>query len=81
MRPTGALAREMIAAGVEAHIVAVDLKKLPDAFAGRRFDGTLLADCRPASILAARTANFTPSCGGADAVARGRGFGRGDGRA
>ena len=32
----------MIAAGVEAHLVAVDLKKLPASFAGRRFDAALL---------------------------------------
>jgi diphthamide synthase (EF-2-diphthine--ammonia ligase) len=42
LRPTGALAREMIAAGVEARIVAVDLKRLPNSFAGRRFDRALL---------------------------------------
>lgn len=43
MRPTDALAREMIAAGVEAHLAVVDLKKLSADFAGRRFDGGLLA--------------------------------------
>lgn len=43
-QPTDALAREMIAAGVEARLVCVDLKKLPAAFAGRRFDDALLAD-------------------------------------
>ena len=42
MRPTDELAREMIAAGVEAHLAVVDLKKLPASFAGRRFDGALL---------------------------------------
>jgi len=42
--PTGALAGDMIAAGVEAHLVCVDLKKLPRDFAGRRFDAALLAD-------------------------------------
>lgn len=41
-RPTAALAQEMIASGVEAHLVAVDLKKLPARFAGRRFDHALL---------------------------------------
>jgi uncharacterized protein (TIGR00290 family) len=46
-RPTGALAREMIAGGVDARIVAVDLKKLRNDFAGRRFDQTLLADLPP----------------------------------
>ena len=40
--PTPALAREMIDSGVEAHLSAVDLKKLPASFAGRRFDGALL---------------------------------------
>ena len=48
LRPTAQLAREMIAAGVEAHLSVVDLKKLPAAFAGRRFDGQLLIDL-PAS--------------------------------
>jgi len=48
-RPTDALAREMIAAGVDARIVAVDLKKLAKVFAGRRFDATLLAEL-PADI-------------------------------
>ncbi len=43
MRPTAALAREMIAAGVEAHLAVVDLKKLPADFAGRRFDTALLS--------------------------------------
>jgi uncharacterized protein (TIGR00290 family) len=48
-RPTDALAREMIAAGVAAHLVCIDLKKLPSSFAGRRFDERLLADL-PAGI-------------------------------
>jgi uncharacterized protein (TIGR00290 family) len=43
-RPTADLARAMIATGVEAHLSVVDLKKLPADFAGRRFDGDLLAD-------------------------------------
>lgn len=43
-KATPALAREMIAAGVEAHLAVVDLKKLPASFAGRRFDAALLAD-------------------------------------
>ena len=41
--PTTMLARNMIAAGVEAHLAVVDLKKLPAAFAGHRFDQGLLA--------------------------------------
>ena len=43
-RPTPALARAMIASGLEAHLATVDLKKLPAEFAGRRFDAQLLAD-------------------------------------
>ena len=46
-RPTDALAREMIAAGVEARLICVDLKKLPKHFAGRRFDQALLAELPP----------------------------------
>jgi uncharacterized protein (TIGR00290 family) len=46
-RPTAALARDMIAAGVEARLVVVGLKKLPASFAGRRFDAGLL-DALPA---------------------------------
>lgn len=42
-RPTTALARDMIEAGVEAHLSTVDLRKLPASFAGRRFDSALLA--------------------------------------
>jgi uncharacterized protein (TIGR00290 family) len=41
-RPTPALAREMIAAGVEAYLVCVDRKRLAANFAGRRFDQALL---------------------------------------
>ncbi len=48
-RPTGTLAREMIAAGVEARLVCVDLKKLAKDFAGRSFDAALLADL-PAGV-------------------------------
>lgn len=48
-RPTEALAREMIAAGMEARLVCVDLKKLPAPFAGRSFDDALIADL-PAGV-------------------------------
>ena len=43
-RPTAALARAMIASGLEAYLATVDLKKLPAEFAGRKFDAQLLAD-------------------------------------
>jgi uncharacterized protein (TIGR00290 family) len=42
--PTDALAREMIAAGLRARLTCVDPKQLPASFAGREFDGSLLAD-------------------------------------
>ena len=48
LRPTDALAREMIDAGVETYLSCVDLKQLPKSFAGRRFDHALLAEL-PAS--------------------------------
>ena len=48
-RPTAALAREMIDAGVMAHLAAVDLAKLPADYAGRRFDDALL-DGLPAGV-------------------------------
>jgi uncharacterized protein (TIGR00290 family) len=43
-RPTAALAREMIDAGVETYLACVDLKQLPIHFAGRRLDHALLAE-------------------------------------
>jgi uncharacterized protein (TIGR00290 family) len=43
-RPTLPLAHAMIASGLEAYVATVDLKKLPAAFAGRKFDAQLLAD-------------------------------------
>jgi uncharacterized protein (TIGR00290 family) len=46
-RPTAALAREMIAAGLETYLVSVDLKQLSKSFAGRRFDAALLAELPP----------------------------------
>jgi uncharacterized protein (TIGR00290 family) len=49
LRPTPQLARDMIASGLETWIATVDLKKLPAAFAGRRFDAQLLADL-PAGV-------------------------------
>lgn len=48
-RDTAALARDMIAAGVAAHLVSVDLQKLPRRFAGRTFDRELLDDL-PAGV-------------------------------
>jgi uncharacterized protein (TIGR00290 family) len=47
-RPTAALAREMVDAGVEAYLVCVDGKQLAKDFAGRRFDHALLGELPPA---------------------------------
>jgi uncharacterized protein (TIGR00290 family) len=49
MRPTDALAREMLAAGLRAVITCVDPAKLPASFAGRTFAPALLPDL-PASV-------------------------------
>jgi len=46
-RSTIELARTMIEAGLRAHLVCVDLKKLPRDFAGRRFDEDLLKALPP----------------------------------
>jgi uncharacterized protein (TIGR00290 family) len=48
-RPTPALAREMVDAGVRAVITCVDPNQLPAPFAGRAFDAALLADL-PAGV-------------------------------
>jgi uncharacterized protein (TIGR00290 family) len=46
-RPTRALADDMIASGLVAHLVCVDPKQLDSSFAGRRYDAALLADLPP----------------------------------
>ena len=43
-RPTRALAEEMIAGGLVAHLTAVDPARIPSELAGRRFDAALLAE-------------------------------------
>ncbi len=45
---TEALAHEMIAGGLRAHLCCVDTTQLDAAFAGRTFDATLLAELPPA---------------------------------
>jgi uncharacterized protein (TIGR00290 family) len=42
--PTDALARDMVAGGLRARLTCVDPAKLPARFAGRDFDGALLAE-------------------------------------
>lgn len=43
-RDTAALAREMIAAGVRAHVTCLDPRKLPRSMDGRAFDGEFIAE-------------------------------------
>lgn len=47
--PTGELATRMMASGVKARLTCVDPKRLSSDFAGREFDGSLLADL-PATV-------------------------------
>lgn len=44
---TTALARQMVAGGLEAEVILVDLDRLPESFLGRRFDRALLDDLPP----------------------------------
>lgn len=46
---TAALARTMIAGGLEAYVTCIDPRKVPETVAGRRFDARLLADL-PAGV-------------------------------
>jgi uncharacterized protein (TIGR00290 family) len=46
-RDTGALAQEMIAAGVRAIVTSVDPRQLPREFAGREWNASFLADLPP----------------------------------
>jgi uncharacterized protein (TIGR00290 family) len=48
-RPTPALAEEMIAGGLKAHLTCVDPRAVPASLAGRAFDRALLADL-PAGV-------------------------------
>lgn len=47
--PTGALAREMIAAGMKARISCVDPARVSRTLVGRDFDSTLLAELPPSA--------------------------------
>ena len=42
--PTAALAREMVGAGLRAHVTCVDPRRLDPSFAGRTFDAAFLDD-------------------------------------
>jgi uncharacterized protein (TIGR00290 family) len=47
--PTGVLAEEVLALGIEARLVCVDTEALPEAFAGRVYDAAFLAEL-PAGV-------------------------------
>lgn len=49
LRPTDALACEMVTSGLRAHVTCIDPKQLPARFAGRTFDLTFLRDL-PSSV-------------------------------
>ena len=46
-QPTDTLAQSMIGSGVQAVVTCVDPSRIPASFAGRFFDGSLLADLPP----------------------------------
>jgi uncharacterized protein (TIGR00290 family) len=46
-RPTDALARDMLAGGLDAYLTCVDPGVVPASLAGRRFDAALLSDLPP----------------------------------
>jgi uncharacterized protein (TIGR00290 family) len=48
-KPTAALAREMIASGLEARLTCVDPKQIDPSFAGRPFDQRLLDELPPSA--------------------------------
>jgi uncharacterized protein (TIGR00290 family) len=60
--PTADLAREMIAGGLEARVTCVDPRKLPESFAGRRFDAGLLADLPEGVDPCAENGEFHTFC-------------------
>ncbi len=59
---TPSLARDMIAAGLRATLACVDPRHLPLAFAGREFDGELLADLPPGVDPCGENGEFHTFC-------------------
>ena len=58
-RPTAMLWEEMIDGGLDAYLTCLNPRIMPRELAGRRYDASLLATCRQASIRAASAASFT----------------------
>jgi len=48
-QPTAALAQQMLAGGLIAHLTAVDPRQVPGALAGRRWDAALIAELPPSA--------------------------------
>ena len=61
-RPTGPLARQMIAEGFGAVLTCVDTQKLEARFAGRDFDAALLAELPPAVDPCGENGEFHSFC-------------------
>jgi diphthamide synthase (EF-2-diphthine--ammonia ligase) len=61
-RPTAALAQEMLAAGVVAHLTCVDPRQIPGALAGRRWDAALLAELPPTADPCGERGEFHTFC-------------------
>ena len=57
-RDTAGLAREVLAAGIRAVVVAVNLELLDESFLGRRYDEQLLADLPDGADPCAETGEF-----------------------
>jgi uncharacterized protein (TIGR00290 family) len=68
--PTPALARTMIAAGVEATLTSVDPRQIDRSFAGRRFDAALLADLPPTADPCGENGEFHTFCSAGPMFAR-----------
>jgi uncharacterized protein (TIGR00290 family) len=57
-RETHALVREMLDGGLRARITCVDPRKLPESFAGRELDASLLAELPPSTDPCAENGEF-----------------------
>ncbi len=62
LKPTRALAEEMIAGGLEAVLTCVDPRHLDRSFAGRRFDASLLNDLPPSVDPCGERGEFHSFC-------------------
>jgi diphthamide synthase (EF-2-diphthine--ammonia ligase) len=60
---TGQLARTMIDGGLEAYVACIDPRKLPERFAGRRFDAACWRNCLRRDPCA-ENGGSTPACAG-----------------